>query len=742
MLRQLLLCCTVIVMSAGEVPTTLPGLWLECESGTGHVRAQPSARCSGGRLVGWITPQSTTVLRASIAEPMSNAIALLHYNQNRDGAARLAVRDAEGREVAGGRLIQPTTGGWGEFAWTSLRLGPLPAGTYELLLSGDEAGTGGHDVLVLLDDRWDGLYQPPERFVDGRAVGTGIVLPALAVNLRPTSGNTVCAPRQPVLWDLEVRNRSSQRQTATLTWSVLDAAGTRRGNGSVAIDTQTTVRQTLTVSPGLPAGWYRLDADIADGERAQRWFSVSDPQAVSAPRQGSWLGMTVGYAGSLRDRDDIAVIADDLTQVGIRLTRVGGNDPDPTIYDLHVDALLSSGIEPHWALNYRGKDLPAIGVGELARIDIASPRIEAWAEAYKQRCRVIMRHFSSPGAERVRYYICGNEPDLKDANTGLPGRPDVAVRLCRAMFEAAREVNPAIVIESPPVSAPHSGYLRSMLVDYGLAKVCHVIGTHVYGSQVLDHGIGKPWEYLAEAGACLPVACSESGVSTGWAKGMEPRPWQTDYMALHYAKLKRMGYQSGMLFTHDEDHSPDWALMRVGGNRLQPNWDFLAGVLAKPRTFRNGGFEEANDPRSLWVPDRNIDQRGWMDAIFDWQATDQVAEGRCALRIDQGAWKWDIAAVQIVDSGIIPGRPVTVRGRIRTTGHAPARLAVGGFDRTAGSETARREVTATEWTAVEITVTPSNPWIAVIVGASPANGKPARAWFDDIVVEAQTPQAR
>ncbi len=715
---------------------------MECEAGSGHVRRQPSGRCSGGQLVGWVTPQTTTVMRTVVAEPMARAVAYLHYNQNRDGAVRLVVHDASGKEVGGGRMLQPDTGGWGDFAWTSLALGPLSAGTYDFRLVGDDAGSGGLDVLVVLDDRWNGLYRPPERFTDGKPDGVGMVLPTLAIDVRPAGGDTVFAPNQPIRWDLEVRNRSSQLQAALLSWTTWDSAGKQRAKGLVAIETLTTVKQTLTLSAGLPVGWYRLEAAIAGGERVERWFSTSAPGARSPPQRGTWLGMNVGYAGSLNDRTGIAAVASDLREVGIHLTRVGGNNPDPTDYDLHIATLLAAGIEPHWALNYRGKGLPAIGVANLEHAALDSPAMEAWAEAYTQRCRVIMRHFSSPGAERVRYYICGNEPDLKDANTGLPGRPDIAVRLCRAMFEAAREVNPAITVESPPVSAPASGYLRTMLVDHGLAKVCDVVGTHVYGSQVLDHGINKPWEFLAEAGAQLPVACSESGVTTGWAKGMDPRNWQTDYMALHYAKLKRMGYLSGMLFTHDEDHSPDWALMRIGDNRLQPNWDYLANVLAKPRTFRNGGFEGPNDPRSVWVPDRNIDQRGWMEEQFNWQAADQVAEGRCSLRMNQGAWKWDIAAVQIVESGIVPGLPVTVRGQIRTTGHAPARLAVAGFNRLAGAETVSREVSATEWTAVQITVTPSNPWIAIIVSASPADGKPASAWFDGITVESQAQGSR
>jgi len=746
MLRALIAVLTAAYLLAGDTPATLPGIWLECESGSGHVRMQVFRQASGGRIVGWITADSTTVLQAKVPQAMTRAVVFLRYNQAGDGAARLSVRRLDGAEVAAGRLPQPNTGGWSSFAWSRLELGPLAAGDYELRLSGDPGGTGGHDVLVLMDDRWDGLYLPPEHFSNGKPVDNGTILPPLALDARPDRADAVFASELPVRWVLSTRNRTSQPQSDDIAWTVTDAAGRKRSSDHfvVTVPSRGENIATITVASRLPNGWYRLDCTAPTGIRLSRWFSCTGgATTTSSPaKPAPWLGMNIGYAGGLGDIGEIRSIASDFTAVGIGIARCGGNKGDPSQYDAHIAELITARLEPHWVINYRGEQLDVRGsdIAKIAKLAIDGPEMADWMERYKQRCLIIMRHFSSPGAERVRHYICGNEPDLKDASTGLPGRPDIAVLLCRAMFEAARETNPAIIVESGPVSAPHSGYLRTMIVDHGLAGVCDVIGTHVYGAQVLDHGVNKPWEFLAEAGVRHAVACSESGVTTGWAKGTEGRQWQTDYLALHRAKLHRMGYQYGILFTHDEDHSPDWALMRVGGERLQPAWDFLAKVMSKPTRFRNGGFEEPNDVRSGWVPDRNIDVPGWMEKQFTWQATDQAAEGASALRIDQGSWKWDIAAMQVVDDGIVPGQPVTIRGQIRTTGHAPARLSVCGFDRLAGSETVSRPVTATEWTQVEITVTPSNPWIVVLVGASPALGKPAFAWFDAITVEAAQAQ--
>ena len=188
--RSAILLLLCLGLAAGEPPAALPGIWLECEAGSGHTRAQANGRCSGGRLVGWVTPATTTTMRAVVAEPMPRAVIHLHYNQIRDGAARVVVRAADGAEVFSGRILQPSTGGWGEFAWTSLPIGALAAGTYDILLSGDDAGSGGHDVVVLLDDRWDGLYRLPS-FRDGRPVGTGAVLAPLALELAPAGGATV-----------------------------------------------------------------------------------------------------------------------------------------------------------------------------------------------------------------------------------------------------------------------------------------------------------------------------------------------------------------------------------------------------------------------------------------------------------------------------------------------------------------------------------------------------------------------
>lgn len=736
----------VISLSAVEpLPNTLPGLWMEAEAGNGHRRTQNWGQASGGQIVGWIAPTTTTTLTANVSTDLAQARLYVRYNlEGGDGAFRLlwGRTDGDAHEVI---VATTNTGSWAQFAWTSVALGPVAAGAYQFTLSGAPPRCGGVDVVVLLEDRWHGRYLPPDRFTAGKPApdDRGRILPAWHLDDAAAGADAVFAAGMPIQWRVSVTNRSAQPIDDRLAWTITDAQArtVRQGAQAVSLAAQATSAHDLVLAPRLPAGWYRVDFSSADGVIQQRWFASARAPAAPSARATDirlpWLGMNMGHYQA----DEVADVLSDITDVGLRSVRTGGNAPDPRLYDPTVDAALVAGLDVYWVINYRGHGIDPAGTGlaDLAALDIDGPVMQEWYDRYHARCRAIMRHFSSPGAERLRYYLVGNEPALKDAHTGLPGRPDIAVRLTQAMWDAARAVNPAgIVVQSPTGHAPDTDYMRAMIVEHGVHRYCDVIGTHVYGGQTLDPRLAKPWEYLAEAGVSMPVACTESGVTQGWAhKANTPgREWQADYLALHYAKLKRMGYSAGILFTHDCDHHVDWALLRAKGEIISETHGYIQSILSQPRAFRNGSFEDPNDPRAVWVPNRNIDVRGWMEEQFTWQASDQVHSGVHALRLNLATWKWAIEAIQIVDVGVTPGKPVTVRGWVRTSGHAPAHLSVGGYDRLRGRDTIRREVTATEWTEVAITVTPSNPWIAILIGSQSADGVTgAHAWFDTITVD-------
>jgi hypothetical protein len=639
-----------------------PGIWREVEQGEGHTRTQEMRQASGGKLVSNFDAGRSVTLVFDVAAAMADARLYLRYNNAMDGEGGVDAHHvpATGEPRLLGRFRQPRSNRWDEFRWTSLRVGPLPDGAFRVRLSRPpEIASGGLDVAVLVDDVWEGLWEPPGEFRNGQPVGTGRTLPPVA---------------------LEVE------QTACFT-----------------------VLPAVTAPAAAPRGAVR---------------TIKDP--------ARWLGMNAG-------RGPIEEPIADFLALGLGATRSGGNNANPLDHEASIEALLAAGLEVHWVINYRGNgiDPKGTGVGELDRLDLNGPVMKAWFDNYKARCFAFFSAYSRPGHVRLRYYICGNEPDKRDNHTGLPGRPDVAVLLTRAMYEAALEVNPEeLIVQSPPVAQPDSEYLREMILRHGVHNTCDVIGTHVYGNQTLDHRVGKPWEWLAEAGARRPVACTEAGVSVGWTpKGGDGREWQTDFMAHWYVKLRRMGYSHGILFTHDDDHHSDWAKLRTKGEIIQPNWDFVKDSLVPARAFRNGDFEEANDPRSIWVPDRNLDVPGWMERQITWQADDRVHEGRFSARFNVGGDEGPLAAYQLAQEGIVPGRPVTVRAMLRSNGPA-ARLSLNGYDPLAGAARVVSDpVTSPEWTLVSISVTPSNPWIVIGLLSEPGQAADAAVWFDDVRVE-------
>lgn len=727
---------------AEGIPDQRPGYWLEAEQGSGHVRPQDWPQASGGQIVGWISEATVTTVATTLTSAMQRTRCYVRYNKaGRDGELRLRWRIAE---TAGETLVpMPTTGGWNRFAWTSVLLPDLPAGDISLSFGAGPSGAGGVDVLVLVEDRWDGRYQPPEYFVAGVAQGNGRLLSALACTDVALADDAVYSPDSAILWRFDLHNRSTVAIEDRLTWRIVNAHGKQVAAASrpCSLPPAGSSILELTLAQSLPVGWYRVDFANQDGPLTRRWFSCARPPAQTkdglVTAHLPWLGMNLGHF----DEDSLEKVLTDLTAVGLKAARTGGNSADPRDYDPVVDRVLGAGLELYWVINYRGNGIDPAGtsVAELADLPLDGPVMQTWFANYRARCVHIMRHFSSPGAERLRYYLVGNEPALKDTSTGLPGRPDIAVRLTQAAFEAAREVNPGgIVIQSPTGHRPDNEYLRDMIVKYGVYRYCDVIGVHVYGSQTLDQNLRAPWDYLAEVGVAMPVACTESGVTQGWAhKAKTPgREWQADYLALHAVKLRRMGYQAGVLFTHDGDHHADWALIRVGDQLIPETSEFIRTVMTTARGLRNGSFEAANQPRSDWVPDRNIDVKGWMDEQFTWQASDRVHAGRSALRINPSTWKWSISAIQVIDAGIVPGVPVTVRAWVCTSGHGPATVTVAGYDRLHGKAQVQATVVATEWTPVELTVIPTNPWIAIILAAPPAApDADAHVWFDDIRVE-------
>ncbi len=738
--------------ASADPPTALPGVWRELESGQGHDRVQTMRQASGGKLLCNFNPGSRSTVTFQLSEPMAAARLYLRYNNAMKDLGRVAATlTAEGAQPrALGELAQTASARWDELRWTSLPVGPLAAGTYSITFQcPKDKASGGLDVAVLIDDRWDGLYQPPVLFAQGKPVGTGEVLPPIDVQPRALASNGEYLPSTPIDFEYVLKNRTASPRQERMLYQVEDHDAKVLATGQLSVDLngEEEVTRRVTLSPSLPAGWYIAKLLYANGATSVGYFTVLPESTIPAgtppPRPAAWLGMNLGYANA----DELnRVVLPDFKNVGLQAIRTGGNKANPADHEADVDAMRGAGLEIHWIINYRGAGINPKGtaVSELSALDLNGPVMKTWFDNYKARCKALMQYYSAPGKERIRYYVCGNEPDKKDLNTGLPGRPDVAVRLNRAMAEAAMEINPdGIIVESSAVAAPDAEYLHQML-KMGLAHHCHVVGTHVYGSQTVDYRLNKPWEWLKEVHQSRPVACSESGVTTGWTpKGVNGRDWQSDYMAQWFVKSHCLGYEYGILFTHDHDHTPDWAQMRTKEGILQPNWDLIKD-LTQPRGLVNGDFEAPNDPRRLWTPDRNIDHPTWLDEQFVWQSDEKPHGGKFSVRFNQGQWRnlpvkqfadTHPTAYQVVSRGIIPGRPVTVHGFIRTTGKK-AWLTLNGYDRMHGEAIAGSgTITAAEWTAVEVTATPTNPWIVIGLHAEVGDQDTDFTWFDDITVD-------
>ncbi len=452
---------------------------------------------------------------------------------------------------------------------------------------------------------------------------------------------------------------------------------------------------------------------------------------------GEWLGMNVGYATVTETQS----VVNDFNAVGLGAIRRGGNVPSNTTQtqdlanqDSYINTMFAANLEIHWIVNYRGYGVEPAGtaLANLPGIDINGATMALWFDKYKARCIDLFTRYSSPGNVKILDYIVGNEPNLSDPFTTLHSRPDIAVKLTQAMYEAAQQVNPDIAVESPPVSQPDTPYLQEM-INLGVANYCDVIGVHIYSDQTQPLRIEKPWVWLQAAGVTnKPVGVSEAGVTIGWnpAWSTNARQWQSDWLNNFYVMAKRYGYSFGLLFTHDQDHSADWALMRVAGAQVQPSWNELDNTLTNPQGLRNAGFETPNDRLRQWYPEHSP-TTNW-PAGFNWQyATNPKSGTYCAqIRTNNG---WDTSAHQVVDN-LIPGATYRVTGWVRSESPSGGLFYIAGSQAYNGIQTFNSSlVTTNTWTQVTVDVVPTNPWIVISL-TTKKHPSTSYAYFDDISV--------
>jgi len=454
---------------------------------------------------------------------------------------------------------------------------------------------------------------------------------------------------------------------------------------------------------------------------------------AKATNDGGWLGMDHPYGNDSRDLNagyPYTSFVTDIEAVGIKMTRQGlaGND----FSDALVTYYQKHGIVIH---------------------DVLNPGMKPTAD-FKAKCVEMMTKYKG----RVFYYIVGNEPDLArqaDPNhKSLSADPQQAVDYTRAAYEASREVDPTggIKIESMPVSTPETGYLKKM-IDLGVVDVCDYIGVHVYSNQVNDGRLSKPWEFLQQHGGTKkPVAASECGMPTKYAPkdlttDAQKFAWQAEWLDFAYLQFKRYGFSNLILFESSSlgtsstvayDFLRGGAIPPTTPTIVQPTYDEIRLQMnqSDPAVLKTCNFDFENpDPSGLeykhgWIVYHNCGEAVWNHSKVDLHSTDGPHSGAHCLRFDTSA-----AGAMIVRRVVkaTPNKPVTITTWVYAHNSGGSHLKALGFNSTNGLDeaTASTDIQNT-WKQIEVTCTPTNPWVVIELSTDADGVAGSYVKFDDV----------
>lgn len=289
------------------------------------------------------------------------------------------------------------------------------------------------------------------------------------------------------------------------------------------------------------------------------------------------------------------------------------------------------------------------------------------------------------------------------------------------------------------------------MIQKGVTNYCDYIGVHAYGGQLRDYEIRKPWDYL-NANPNVPrrpIIASEVGsdINDAPAGVTDVRQWQADWLASAQAQFKRFGYARVILFESTNVNTSNgglenrFSLFRDNaGPIISTTYNFLKSNYTSDG-LANGDFEQPNDYKTGWTVPRVDDP-----ASADWSAyhmnnIDFAAaggrNGSRALKLDTGnaGWATPLRTQRII-GGLTPGQTYTISAWAYVNSSGTAYMDIQGHDATRGDAVIGAETSiAGSWQKLTVTVTPSNPWVSVMLW-SKNTADYGRQWvmFDDVTI--------
>jgi len=137
-----------------------------------------------------------------------------------------------------------------------------------------------------------------------------------------------------------------------------------------------------------------------------------------------------------------------------------------TAQEHHAQVLLTLASTPTWA-SARANEVPTSAQAG----NIAEPKdLNDW--------RDFVRTVATRYKGRIQGYEIWNEPNSHDF---FSGKPETLVTMAKEAYKILHEVDPSVIVVSPPVAGSHVDYLDSYLRAGG-GEYCDVIGYHFYVS--------------------------------------------------------------------------------------------------------------------------------------------------------------------------------------------------------------------------------------------------------------------